>query len=651
MNHHPPPPVQAWELHLGETRLGGLMERRTAEYLSPAVARCSLTVRAPHGSTLAANISDVPTLRLALPVGAWRADWFSSDWGDEFHPRQAALTDGPLHLDVRVGRSSKTLHPWLCLTSPEHGAVIISPAWSGNWSMDATPMPDGGLSVTAGINPWKFSRNVTAAKPFVAPQVYVAWGADRLAAGSELAGVIGRWVAPRSAWSQSQPMEWNHWWPYEDAEINLATFVENAHIASGLGFDVATCDAGWFGRADAATFWEKERGDWDSENTDRFPTGLSGLADAAREAGTEFGVWIEAEAVGVDATITTERPDIIARRDDDPPSPGHGMPDPDDPGWLGYICLGSPAGRDHIRHVLDRLISRTGCRWIKWDFNLDPGAGCSRTDHGHDAGDGLYEHYRGLYAIVDEYRATYPDILWEACSSGGLRIDLGLVARFHAVFLSDPDWTEFHLQLLWGAAQMLPAASMLHFSESQWRTHHPHQHLDPAALDVATLDQTMHSVALHRHAVSYKLPEFSPELRDRLAAHVLTHKQHIAPLIADGAVVFPLTPQPLRDGGGERFPAFQLATVAPGPAVISAIRLHGAPEQAVIRPKHLDPDAVYEVRCLGPGADPGWPTEPVGGALLMQDGMTIAADGPAQSWLLCLTPTTVRSPITEGVLP
>ncbi|MBN8881151.1 MAG: alpha-galactosidase [Salana multivorans] len=640
-------------LDLGETAVAGTIERRTAERLDAAVARCRLTVRVPHGTPTRVTVSDVPTARLTLPPGLWRADWFSSHWGDEFYPRGRAVGSEPLRLEVRAGRGSKIVHPWLCLTSPEHGAVVVSPAWSGNWAMTVTPTGDGGLTVTAGISPWKFARAVSAELPFVAPDVILARGTDRFDAGAALARAVGRWVAPTSAWSQRVATAWNHWWPYEDAEIDHARFVENAGIAARLGLDVATCDAGWFGRPDAGTFWERERGDWDDENTERFPAGLSGLAESVRASGIELGVWIEAEAVGVDARVGLAHPEILARRDDDPPVgvvpsrpawqlardgvlPPQEMPDPDHPAWLGYVCLGSPAGREHVRRVVERLIARTGARWIKWDFNLDPGAGCSRVDHGHDAGDGLYEHYRGLYALLDELRCAHPEVLWEACSSGGLRIDLGLAARFHTVFLSDPDWTEFHLQLLWGAAQLLPAASIFHFAESQWRGSHGSQNLDPATLDVATLDLGLHAVALHRHAVSCRLPDLSPELRDRLAAHVATHREHALPLIAAGGVVRPLTDQPMRDGGGERFPAFQLDAGGTGPVLLVAVRLDGGTARRVVRPVGLDPAATYAVTALGPGEDPGVGGTRATGASLMADGLGVAADGSARSWLLRL---------------
>ena len=53
----------------------------------------------------------------------------------------------------------------------------------------------------------------------------------------------------------------------------------------------------------------------------------------------------------------------------------------------------------------------------------------------------------------------------------------------------------------------------------------------------------------------------------------------------------------------------------------------------------LDPDIAYDVRALAPGADPGCPTDPVTGAHLMADGLTLTGDGDAQSWLLIMTPS------------
>ena len=617
----------------------GVVERRTAEQLDVALGRavrCSMTALADAVDDDApVETGSLLTAVVALDPGEWTAHWFVSDWGDEFTPRSARVADGA-RWSSTTGRSSKGTHPWVLFERAGGTSVIVAPAWSGNWLVTASVGPDGRATVRAGISDWKFSRRLSASRPFRAPEVYVASGSDRWQAAAALAEAVGHHVVPANPWTDSVPAAWNHWWPYEDAEIDEATFLDNVVVAESLGLDVSTLDAGWFGVADASSFWEKVRGDWHLENTERFPRGLASLGESVRERGTAMGIWIEAEAVGVDAELNRLRPEILARREDDPPA----FPiDASDPGWLGYVCMGSPAGRDHVRASIERLLDRTGARWIKLDFNLDPGAGCSRTDHGHDAGDGLYEHYRGLYAVLDAVRSSRPELLVESCSSGGLRIDLGILSHLHCSFLSDPDWTEFQLQLLWGASQMLPALAILHFSESQWRTYHPLQNYEPDEQGLPAFDTAMRAVLLHRFAVSYKLRGFSPELRARLAEHVAVYREHAAPLIADRAVISPLTAQPLREGHGERFPAFQLGGA--DRALVAAFRLHGADGSTVLRPRALDPDAHYDVVLLGPDADASdLPSAGrARGADLMMEGLHLKANSPASSWLLSISRT------------
>jgi alpha-galactosidase len=331
-------------------------------------------------------------------------------------------------------------------------------------------------------------------------------------------------------------------------------------------------------------------------------------------------------------SIAAAKPDIVARRDDDPEHAGMRE---GDPGWLGYVCLGSPAGRAHVADVLNRLITRTGARWLKVDFNLDPGPGCSRTDHGHDAGDGLFEHYVGLYAVLDELRVRHPQLVVEDCSSGGLRLDLGLLAHVHCGFLSDPDWTEFQLQLLWGISQMLPAASIYHFSESQWRTHHPRQNFDPKTVSAAEYDASLRAVMLHRFALSQKLVEIPENLRERIRGHAEDYRRHVIPALREHGVIRPLTAQPRRDGGGERWPAFQLS--AGDSHVVMALALDGAGDECRVRPLGLAPETIYSVRLLGPGAvDADLGTTDGLGTELGSDGIALRRTSGAVSWLLLI---------------
>jgi hypothetical protein len=146
--------------------------------------------------------------------------------------------------------------------------------------------------------------------------------------------------------------------------------------------------------------------------------------------------------------------------------------------------------------------------------------------------------------------------------------------------------------------------------------------------------------------MSYKLVDLPTRLLDRLKEHLVIHRLHLAPVLRGGAVIRPLTPQPLREGAGERFPVVQL--LGEDVAVLAAFRLSGAPDSTVVRPVDLDPDATYRLQLLGPGAEPadvsalrgGRVTESTGKDLM--DGITLSANSGATSWLLELRPVGTR---------
>ncbi len=589
-----------------------------------------------------ASITRMDPLSLALAGGYWQSHWYRSAWGDEFRPEHGTTRHDTV-LEVRSGRSSHGTVPWLGLErepapADESGAaLIVSPAWSGNWHIHAM----AGGHVTAGISPWQMTVELASGEAVTAPGVIVAAGADLDAAALALqAAVRDHWL-PRTAFTDSIPVEWNHWWPYEDAEVTEAVIAANAAAGSELGIEVATVDAGWFGAADAASDWQEQRGDWRLVNTERFPSGLAATGQAIRDAGVLPGFWIEAEAVGASARLRSEHPELLARAmDGRRHDPSYRLMtvslDPDDPTFLGYVCLGSEAGRAHVLGSMDRLIQTTGARWIKLDFNIDPDAGCTRIDHGHGAGDGLLRHYQGLYEVLDEVRRRHPEIVLESCSSGGLRIDLGLARHVHAFFLSDPDYTEHHLEVVWGASRLLPPLGILHWSWSQWRGDYPPADIDWATLGDDAFDTMLRAAMLHRFGVSLRLTELRPSLRRRLAAHTELFRGRIAPLVRSG-VLLPLTPPPLRGGLGERAPVAQLIAPAEDPDagdrhVVAAFVLPGGTRPDRVRPQRLLAGRSYRVTDLATGASR------TADAAELADGIELDGAAGVTSWLMAIEP-------------
>ena len=569
--------------------------------------------------SLPARVEVLDALVGRLAPRDWGARWFSSAWGAEFEPHVEASARG-LAVATRSGRSSHGAHPLVAFETGD-AVVLVAVAWSGNWRIEV----DGDGVLRAGISPLDFFVDLEPGERLDATSVFVAAGRSLGEAGARLAGAASG-ILPRTPWSDAMPTEWNHWWPYEDQEIDEATFLAQTHRAVSLGIEAVTLDAGWFGRTDSTSEWPAERGDWDQVNTARFPHGIAALADAVRAEGAEFGIWLEAEAVGARAALRADRPDLLATRP--APDGASGAPlltvslDEADPTFLGYVCLGSAAGRAFVAEALDAVVGTTGARWVKLDFNVDPGSGCSRTDHGHGAGDGLLRHYQGLYRVLDEFRARHPEVILESCSSGGLRTDLGLARHVHCHFLSDPDWTEHHLQVLWGASLMLPPDALLHWTWSQWRGDNPDQRQDLATLGPDEFDRQVRAAMLHRLGVSMRLTELPDELADRLAVHVRAFREVVAPLLP-GAVLRPLTDQPRRHGEGCRRPAFQLDS---GEAhLLACFALDETDARVTLAWRDLDADRRYDVTDVA-GDEPGWTAT---GAELMA-----GIERTGASWLL-----------------
>lgn len=541
----------------------------------------------------AVRIDSIDSIAIPLPVRDYETMHYTSGWGLEFESVLAPLPPHgkPFRLETRQGRSSSDVHPWLALFDRATGRIVsASVMWSGNWALELSHVGDGAMLLTGGLNAWEFWKDLAPGQSTESPRVVVvaADSGDLNDVSAQYARVGRAHWYPRNALSEMLPMEWNHWWSYEDKLINEETFLRNVEAAARLGFDVCTLDAGWFGPTEADTHWYDYRGDWDRVNTIRFPNGLRVLSDACHARGMKFGLWCEIEALGKSARLAETKPAFVARRDGEP---------------IGYVCFACPEAAEWAFETLDRIITEYRCDWIKLDYNLDPGAGCNRTDHGHGAGDGLFEHIAAYYRLLERVRAKHPHVVLESCSSGGLRIDLGLMKQTHTTFLSDPDWPEHDLQLFWGASTMLAPSVCLHWSYCDWLGEHRYQKFDPhdPSLTRERLDYYTHISMLGGFGVSQKLPDLPEWVAERLAHHLRVYRGTVADFVRT-ADVYRLTDQPKRFGRGERWAAFQYRKPDGAEHLLFVFRLNGSRRAArTIELSALEPEARYTVTSLTRG--------------------------------------------------
>jgi alpha-galactosidase len=363
------------------------------------------------------------------------------------------------------------------------------------------------------------------------------------------------------------------------------------------------------------------RGDWHLVNHARFPNGIRAVSDDVHARGLKFGLWCEIEALGRLAQLAEERPELVALRDDE---------------RCGYVCMGNPAAQDWAFDMLSRLITDYACDWIKLDFNLDPGAGCNRTDHGHGAGDGLFAHYLGYYALLDRVRAAFPEVILENCSSGGLRIDLGLQRHTHMTFLSDPDWPAHDLQLFWGATTMLAPNDLLHWGYCEWINGHPTQLFNPRDpnLKPHQLDYYTRMSMMNVFGFSQKLPELPAWVEQRWMDHIAIYTSQVSQFVREADVIR-LTDQPRRDGTGDRWAAFQFAmpeaaTSSAGEHLLFVFHMPGGEAQRSVALRDLDPQCHYRLEWLGDDK-----SMDATGRALMDAGVlfTLPEEGSALVWV------------------
>lgn len=531
----------------------------------------------------ALTLTRLDSLVLCLKPAPYELMYYTSGWGDEFGGIRQPLREA-FRLETRAGRSSNQHHPWFTLFRDGVGGMLsMSVAWSGNWCFRFDPR-DGGWLVGGGLNDWEFTAVLQPGETIAAPPVILvlAEGDDLNAISIPYARVGRRHWYPHNALARQLPVEWNHWWSYEDKAIDEATFRANLAVAAEMGIEVCTLDAGWFGPPDPAAHWYDYRGDWHQVNTTRFPGGIRALANDAHSRGLKFGLWCEIEGLGRLARLAEDHPEFMAMRDGE---------------RLGYVCLGHPAAQQWAFQTLSRLVDDFALDWVKLDFNLDPGAGCNRTDHGHAAGDGLYAHYQGYYQLLQRLRARYPEVIWENCSSGGLRVDLGMLRHTHFTFLSDPDWPEHALQLFWGATTMLAPNALLRWTYSEWINGYPPQQFNPRDpnLQPHELDYFIRIGMLGVMGLSQKLPELPAWVRERYTAHIAHYKSLVRRFVRE-ADLYRLTDQPKRDGSGDRWAAFQYALPEADEHLLFVFRLPGGAPARTLHLRALRPERHYQLQ-------------------------------------------------------
>ncbi|WP_349899274.1 alpha-galactosidase [Parafrigoribacterium soli] len=361
-------------------------------------------------------------LSTVLPLGPEAEEILdlSGRWCREQHPQRRAITQGTWLRSFRHGRTGHDSSVLFAAGSAgfanRSGTVWAAHlGFSGNHEIYLEKT--AGNVAMMGMGELLAPGEVTLApgESYATPWSYAAYserGIDGITAS------FHRWMRARPGHPSSlRPVVLNTW---EAVYFNhdLAELTELAERAQEVGAERFVLDDGWFRhrRNDTAGLgdWFVDDGVW--------PRGLAPLIEAVTSRGMQFGLWVEPEMVNEDSDVIRAHPDWIS-------GPGKRIP----PRWRNQqvLDLVNPEAWQYVYDRLDALLSENDISYLKWDQNRD------LTEMGHDGLPSTHEQTLAAYRLFDALREAHPGVEIESCSSGGARVDLGILDRTDRVWASD----------------------------------------------------------------------------------------------------------------------------------------------------------------------------------------------------------------------
>jgi alpha-galactosidase len=380
-------------------------------------------------------------LAYRMPAHATELLDFAGRWARERVPQRAPFDVG---IRLREGRRGRTgpdaamvLHAGTAGFGFGRGEVWgVHTAWSGNHVHYAERTFDGHRVVGGGELLLPGEVRLGHGETYEGPWIYGSYGVGLDACArrfhEHLRGTHPHLVRPR-------PVTLNTWEAvYFDHDLDV--LLELADRAGELGVERFVLDDGWFGsRRDD----RRGLGDW-FVSADVWPQGLHPLTERVTKLGLQFGLWIEPEMVNPDSDLARAHPDwVLSARGEWPVEQRHQQ----------VLNLAIPECYDYVLGRILALLDEYPIAFLKWDHNRDLiEAGDQTREHRPAA----HAHTVAVYRMLSAIKARHPRLEIESCSSGGGRVDLGVLEMTDRVWVSDCiDPLERQLMLRW-TAQLLP---------------------------------------------------------------------------------------------------------------------------------------------------------------------------------------------------
>ena len=452
---------------------------------------------------------------LDVPAGNYDVVTLQGAYAREKTVRRQMVEQGIFSIASNRGASGHAQTPAVILcdrtaTEDAGSALALQLLYSGNFQAFVQKNQLNEVRLGIGLNDDNFAWQLAARDNFETPvalMTYSVKGLTHLNQESQL--FVKNHIMPKQFAHVERPILINNWEAtyFAFKQEKLLDLVDEA---SRLGIELFVLDDGWFGnRFDD----NRALGDW-FVNEEKLGGPLSDLIDKVHTKGLKFGLWFEPEMISVDSDLYRIHPDWAIQAE----GRGHTY----SRNQL-VLNLANPDVVAYIKAAIDKILTENAIDYVKWDYNRNI------TNIGN--GDTYlatqmqsHAYMLGLYDLVSYLTEKHSNILFESCSGGGGRNDLGMMRYFPQVWASDNTDAISRLQIQYGSSYLYPTISMgSHVSASP-----NHQ------MGRTTPIETRGNVAMMGN-LGYELDLTSlPESEKEVIATQVSHYKDIRPVVQFG---------------------------------------------------------------------------------------------------------------------
>ena len=424
-----------------------------------------------HREKKAIRLQRFDSGHLAFPQGnAWMMH-YHGDWSAEFYPTTEPITQGVK--TIRNSDGDRNAHidaPEIMISldgkPQENAGKVIGAAlcWSGNFELRLNTTLNKQHHFFAGISPQASEYILEPGETFTTPRLALCMSNEGLGGVSRN---FHRW-ARHEGWlhqgDKTREILLNSW---EGVvfNVNEKGMFQMMEDIKEMGGELFVMDDGWFGDKYQRNDDKSTLGDWMVDRK-KLPGGIKPLVDKAKSLGIHFGIWIEPESANTISEFYEKHPDWVLQEKGRELKQGRG-------GTQVLLDMCNPKVQDFVFKLVDNMMTENpDIAYIKWDAN------CSLQNYGStylpaQKQSHIYiEYHRGLLKTLERIRAKYPRLVIQDCSSGGGRVNYGLLPYFEEFWPSDNNDPFQRVFIQWGTSYFFPSNAMAqHIAHSPyWNT-------------------------------------------------------------------------------------------------------------------------------------------------------------------------------------